>query len=654
MINSVSNLVIRVKDLGRHKWIIGIGAVLCTTIMQFAVITYLLNANLPLQFLEQFFKSSGKYTVIYGALLIVGFWIRGWIGKALTLTITLTIFLLPLIAIWEHVTVTSGAAIGGLLPWSDANSYYIDASALLDGYPIGFSARRPLFVGLLATLLKFTNGNLTICILVLVILNAIATFFLAQEISLNYGPLSGAIITILSLLFYKHAGSGGVGTTLTENLGLALGATSVAIMFAAIRRSSKPMMLASIYFLTLALCARAGTFFILPCVIIASAVIFKGIHKLNLKLMAFGIGISICGFITSFLLGTQISKYIGQAPFSNFSYTLYGLVVGGKGWTQVMADYPLAREGTDIYKLAFAHFKSHPFDLVQGMIKMWAEYLPGHHYHAYQFFDLDTITTIAPYIHPFIYVLLILGITWCCLNIKNGHALLLLSAFIGHFASIPFVPPIDAGLRAYAATVVILFILPAIGMMWLLTPFETLLRKHLANHFCLYRTTTKLQPSAQIVTHLQVVFAIILSASAVAGPIIIKSTATLPRINTIDCLPSQDDIYFHYNPGSNIHIVSNHPDGASSRLPFIDLDIVQSEVSKLQLTSDPGTFSNYHTLTTTYNIVNKSVIWVTLPSMLAPHRKSIISACGRWSNEETARRYGVFYVESATAYQLSQ
>jgi len=628
-------------------------ATIFTLLLPLAISVYLLNATLSAQFLEKFFSSGFEYTVLRAALLILGFSIRGWIGKAITLTVTITIFLLPLIAVWEQVGLLYGTAIGGLLPWNDANGYYIDAAALLDGYPIGWSARRPLFVGLLATLLNFTGANLSVCIPMLVALTAIGTFFLAQEINQVYGPIPGAAVTILALFFYKHIG---IGTTLTENLGLTMGATSLAIMYAAIRRTSKPMMLAGLYFMTLALCTRPGTFFVLPCLIIAGAVIFKADQKINWRFLAQGIGASMSGFVTNYLLVKQISRGIGHAPFSEFSYILYGVVVGGKGWTQVLIDHPRAGEGTEIYRLALAHFRAHPFDLVRGMIKMWSEYLPGHYFHAYHFIEFGNSNILTRHIHSLIYILLVAGLIWCVVNIKQGQGqgLFLLAAFTGYFASIPFTPSIDGGLRVYAATVAILFILPAAGIYWLLGLFQRLLRRRWAIQLHRDYSMPDRGYSTRLVGNLQVLFALLLAAMAVVGPIVIKSNARPPSISRVDCLPAQEDVYFRYNPGSSISIVDRDADRGPSRSGLATLATIQSEIGKMELKGDADAFSAGQTILTTYNLVDKQFLLVTLPASLVPPQRSIVSACGRWTTDKTARQFGLFHVDNVRVSPVAE
>lgn len=654
---TISDHFMRINDFGQRKGWPAIIAASGIGLLQLATAFFLLNADLPPSFLAKFSTSHLEYVFLYGSLLVCGFWMRGWIGTAITLTTTFTIFLLVLMAIRDHSVFLPGTAIGGLLPWSDANSYYIDAQGLLDGLPIGWSARRPLFTGLLATLLKFTGSNLAVCIIVLVLLNALATFFLAHQVNLVHGPLAAAIVTILSLLFYKFTSEGGsiggMGTTLTENLGLALGSTSAAIIYTAVRRSSVPLMLCGIFCLTLALCARAGAFFIIPFIVVAGAVIFKNNSRINLKFLTLGIGVTLSGLASNILVGRLISEPGGRA-FSNFSYTLYGLVVGGKGWAQVLIDYPEAREGADIYKLAFAHFKAYPLDLLKGMLNMWAEYFPGHTYHAYQFIEPVESNLITIYIQQLAFLLGVVGLGWCFVNIKRGYGLLVLFAVAGHLASIPFVPPIDAGLRVYAATVCVMFILPAIGASSLIRLGQRLVPDWLASK--LKWKSSPLRPDylGQVADHLQVVFAVGLVIMSTFIPVVIISTATAPTAPPIDCQPNEERIVFRYDPGSQIDIVSNHSTRSNIRLPVIGEQDMQADISRIQLQGDAESFSSGRSVLTSYGIPNKRSLWITIPSSLLPVGQSILSGCGQWSKDPNAKAFGLFHVERATSNRLDQ
>lgn len=78
---------------------------------------------------------------------------------------TQALFGLALAGLWASGRTTS-TLISGLLLWSGASNYYTRAPHLLEGLPFEpfFAAWRPLFPGLLATLLAITGRNLQVAL----------------------------------------------------------------------------------------------------------------------------------------------------------------------------------------------------------------------------------------------------------------------------------------------------------------------------------------------------------------------------------------------------------------------------------------------------------------------------------------------------------
>src|SRR5262249_23584962 len=131
------------------------------------------------------------------------------------------------------------------------------------------------------------------------------------------------------------------------------------------------------------------------------------------------------------------------------------------GWAQVQHDHPNATEGAEIYSLAWQAFRANPMGIVQGSVRMWGEYfhLRGP-FHAFAFVRVGRNERFAQIL---CYVLSAIGIAGCVRRRREPRSVLLLAALIGHLGSIPFAAPIDAGPRAYAATIPILAILISLG-----------------------------------------------------------------------------------------------------------------------------------------------------------------------------------------------
>ena len=439
---------------GRGGWILRVASLS----IPFLVFAVLLRVPLRAEILIGSYYFVTPIALPAGIALFLCHMRRDWLGIVATLTMTLALFALPLAALWQHFA-THINAVGGLLPFSDASGYYYDARRLLQGHTLGWSARRPLFAALLATLLAITGQNLQTTICALVALNAVAAFLLARELRASHGPAAATVATVVLFLFYRS--DGGEGTVLTENLGFAMGCVAFAVLWRGSRSGSIRSVCIGLGLLTVALMARAGAFFVLPALGLAGVWAFRS-NRGWLRFAVDGLAAGVIAAGLTMAIGRVLSDPAGeQTTFSNFSYSLYGLVVGGKGWSQVLRDHPQATEGAEIYSLAWQAFRAHPMGLVEGSLKMWGEYfrLPGL-FHAFAFVHDGSYERFFQVV---CYGLSAVGIGLSIRHYRQPSYMLLLAAVVGHLGSIPFVPPIDAGLRVYAATIPILAILTGLG-----------------------------------------------------------------------------------------------------------------------------------------------------------------------------------------------
>ncbi len=197
----------------------------------------------------------------------------GWTGTLASLSLTLILFALPLSAMWNS-GFSDGSIIGGLLPLNDPNAYSWEAGRLLEGENFtAWGSRRPLFTGMLASLLGLTQQNLQVTLAILVAITAISCFLLAREIQHQHGIAAGILVLTILFLFYRNY----IGKLLTENLGLALGAVGFALLWRGAGQKQIDNCLLGILLLTLALNARAGAFFILPAIILWSKSLFAAL-----------------------------------------------------------------------------------------------------------------------------------------------------------------------------------------------------------------------------------------------------------------------------------------------------------------------------------------------------------------------------------------
>lgn len=503
-------------------------------------------------------------TLIALPLLFFTFQIKGMWGTFVALTVTLLLFGLPLSGLWR-----SGASepfiIGGLLPFSDAASYYSDALRVVEGFRFSaFSARRPLFPALLTVLLAVTGQNLVISIAILGALIAIVCYLAAREMQLSMGSMPAAAFLFILYLFYRRI----AGTTMTENLGLPLGVAAFTILWTAARRKNLWQTAIGLLLLTLALNARAGTFFILPALVLWCGFAFRG--KRLFSITAFGI--SALAVALGFALNMLVFKLVadpGGMVFSNFSYTLYGVVAGGKGWMQILIDHPELAQLDDVsrsahtYALVFDAFKAHPFNIVIGAFKNWFDYLMPRGAGAFGFIRGNEALSWANYAFRIILsVLAGWGLVSARKQRKQEPFTLMLWAAAGIFLSVPFVPPNDSNqMRVYAATVTFLIAFSMIGLKSLL---ELVFKQKKQN---LQMEESRPEPA--------LIFGIVLALVTIGGVLLVKANSRPQELPLAKCPVGETQIMVRFTPGSFVQI-DGEPTSQRINVP-LDLFVALNE-----------------------------------------------------------------------------
>jgi len=329
-----------------------------------------------------------------------------------------------------------------------------------------------------------------------------------------------------------------------------------------------------------------------------------------------------------------------QRALSNFSYVLYGLVVGGKGWAQVTADHPTATEGAEIYSLAWQAFRSRPAGIVEGSLRMWAAYLsPSAPYHAFAFVR---DATYGRSLQLACYALCGLGLVVSLVRYRQPLYACLVAGIAAHVASIPFVPPIDAGLRVYAATV------PSLALLVSLGAAEALGWGSRVSG--LSRRLSRLEVSAERPTSAPSpeLFGVALALLVFIGPLYVFYSGHEPVVETATCADEAPPLHVRYSPGSYLRVVSTGPDVNDARVtvPVILETQLRETAGVVELKGDVSRFTVGNTLVNGYDLKTGRPVWLVAPTALLPRPPAILVVCGHDSTDRTAKRYGVFYADS--------
>ena len=407
----------------------------------------------------------------------------------LTLFLSLTLFALTLSGLWM-----GGASelsnIGGLLPFSDAISYYLAGVRFNYGELMVGINGRPLYPLVLATFLGFTSMNLQNAIALIFLFNAIVCYFAAREVHRTHGWIAGALMFLLLFLFIRRFS----GTTLTENIGFPLGVFGFAAIWRGIRLSRMFFIWTGLFFVALGLNARAGAFFILPALIIWGVIRYRGNAALFKERCLWGalVAVILAFSMNSFHFKTNVSP--SEAAFSNGPQVIYGMINGGN-WREIFRHHPeinnlpQIERNRKMYALIWESLKTNPAGIIKGSIRAWAAsrlfsfVIPFYPDQAVlrRDFRKKGVSSLGPAFakRPYhvvnfgaqeifywaVNAFLLVSIFVCLKNRGGAHHSLILWGFLGIFVSIPFIPPWDADdMRVYAATIPFLAVMPAIAV----------------------------------------------------------------------------------------------------------------------------------------------------------------------------------------------
>lgn len=516
-----------------------------SAVLSLAFIASLFLAPPNVEFTRGFFEFGLDRLLFLLIIFALLFNLKGFAGKTLAFTFTVALFFMPLIYKWQ--TADYYSVLGGLLPMRDANEYYQGAQNLLHGFPLEFTAAyRPIFTSFLSTVMLAMKGNLQGALVVLVALNALAAYFVAIEIrrTLNSG-IAAAFFLVLGYMFYKRFG----GTLLTENLGFFLGNFALVFLIRGAAERKLGNLLFGLFLLTIALNARAGAFFILPIV-------------------AFWVGLSLRnerGFWRPFVYAALVvaagmaanlalAKFVNastSSTFSNYSFTLYGLAVGNKGWEQIAIDHPGAGTG-EIYELTFKLIRENPALFAKGVAGAYADYFIASK-GAFSFLLMKHDRNDAA--NAILWVLTFAGLVLGVLRRGKMELSISLAFFIGILLSVGLVPPADSTqMRAYAATIPMTCYVVAMGI--------TLPGKLLPGSDD--QKTAEDEAGLSIPLGLSVA----VLASAFILPVLMKMVGQPPKPSpVIDCEVGRQKLVFVIAGGSSITLL---PEKENSFLPNLD------------------------------------------------------------------------------------
>lgn len=348
-------------------------------------------------------------------------------------------------------------ALAGWLPFSDAAGYWACANALLDtGNLAEWCQRRAAYPAFLAGINMLGGRQFFYVLLLQSVFIAGAIFVLVRRISAH---IPGVATVASAGLLLAYAMNYAFATTMTENAGLIFGCLALALLVIAAEKRSLPWVLAGSALLSVALNARAGALLVLPALVLWAGItawlsggrVWRWVAGTAIAILAgFAVQVGLLFFVGGDITATQ----------SNFSYTFYGLSVGGLGWEQVKVDHPEVLSivsGTSrshvIYALAWQNVTTEPMLFLTGIIKNFRAYLVNG---SFGFHVLGSAAPVAKFFWWLAWLPLLL-------RLRNPLYLLLGLLSLGIAVSAPVLMS-DGGFRVFAATAAVDATQVAIGV----------------------------------------------------------------------------------------------------------------------------------------------------------------------------------------------
>lgn len=406
-----------------------------------------------------------RYSTILFLAVLASYYLafrqRGSISASAGLTLTMLLVALSVSYLWSSGR-SDTDILGGLLPYKDAKNYYFGALQILNGLPLhgGINAiRRPLFPGLVATLLFLAGGNLKIVTALLAQLVGLSLFVSARTLRPSLGPAAAALY---SALMYFHIQTR-LGYILSETSGFALGCLALAILWAAAPPRNWRLIGLGLAVLMAAISTRAGAYFIFPLLAVWCGILFRGARRFSLRAAL----VCLAGAVLLYLLMNQLYSALLDVrlvdQWDNFAYALYGQVHGGTGWHSAIADLNSTQTWV-VAAAAWHYFLAHPLDLLHGIARSYRDFFWAGDLMIFPFGSAREPEWTTYVLWAVATALLVLGQIKAWRYASEPRAALLLTALAGILLSIPFLPPVDGGARFQAASISFLFVIPALAL----------------------------------------------------------------------------------------------------------------------------------------------------------------------------------------------
>lgn len=410
-----------------------------------------LFAHLPYRIAVQFTDEKLAWIYLFSGLILLEFLHNGNIRKPLQYLWVTTVVLATLLSHWQLGT-TAGNIILGFIPFSDAGGYFEGVTTLHGGTLDYFSSRRPLFSIWSAGLIALTGWSFRYPIFLMTAINASAFFYAYIHFRNTFGRISACLVLLVLYSFYF----GYIGFYLTEQAGIFFGTLwLVALLNLATMREPSFLSFFSLgAVLTIGLLARAGTFFVIPSLVVALPMVFPNYKWKSASSFCIGVATAVVAQYAA----VKMYSGVDGVGYSNFAYVLYGLIKGGT-WQLYKVDFsaylhlPEKELSSVVFSSCLELLKADPSAIFLGAARAYREMFLSS-----EIFKFGPLQYLRTYLTFAMLACILFSVVAYWKGRLDRFGKLSVFLCLGLFASIPFLPPWDAGMRPYAATIGILAI----------------------------------------------------------------------------------------------------------------------------------------------------------------------------------------------------
>jgi len=605
-------------------------------LVAFALYLLIFLVPLPPQLLVRGISITDELLLILlVGLIFLAFQREGWQWKTLALTSTLILFTWPLLRVWE--TVASGNnMVFGLLPFIDAQGFYSDSLLLIAGKLFqNEAAYRPMFSVLLAALLKLTNGNLQFSVGFLAFLVGLSVYSMASELRVSFGPVTAAAVIVFLQFFYRQF----TGATMTEQLGLPMGAFGLTALLQSVRKNNFWLYLAGVFLIALGLIARAGAYFVLPAFMLYGWVHFTTNRKsFFINAMLLFLAVAVPWEMDSFIRSRVTPP--SSVAVGNFAFHLYGQAHGGDGWRQIYLDHPelrgrpTAEVGRIAYQYAFDEIKQNPFGLVKGAALAIAKFFsPIYLFDVFQIRN-SQVNSVLQFVS---FGLFLLGLWIAWVNRKTPAYAILLIGLVGSVASAPFIPPWDGGLwwggiRIHSATLGIHLSIAGTGLAGLIR--------------LITRRPARVENEPRRVGGESFwTFGIVLAVVILVAPLAIQSSVATLEPDSITCSPGETQARFALSYGAFLMVEKD--ESIRTYVPVARVSDLMESFNGFdygQVTFVLRHVNENEVFLMTNDLLTDRPLWIAGPPAMVKLAGQTVEACGKFTDIPVPNVPDFFYV----------